>query len=35
MQKFFSEWRKWLLFGFSSVESQTGKVTAHFPVGAK
>jgi hypothetical protein len=29
------ECRKWLLFSFSSVESQTGKVTARFPVGAK
>src|ERR1017187_188178 len=34
-RSFSGEWRKWLLFSFSSVESQTGKVTAHFPVGAK
>jgi hypothetical protein len=32
---FSGEWRKWLLFSFSSVESQTGKVVARFPVGAK
>jgi hypothetical protein len=34
-KSFSGEWRKWLLFSFSSVEAQTDKVTAHFPIGAK
>jgi|ERR1039457_2298438 hypothetical protein len=34
-KSFSGEWRKWLLFSFSSVETQTGKVTARFPIGAK
>jgi hypothetical protein len=34
-KSFSGEWRKWLLFGFSSVEAQTEKVTARFPIGAK
>jgi hypothetical protein len=34
-KSFSGEWRKWLLFSFSSVESQTGKVTARFPIGSK
>jgi hypothetical protein len=34
-RSFSGEWRKWLLFSFSSVESQTGKVTARLPVGAR
>ena len=32
---FSGEWRKWLLFSFSSVESQTGKVTARLPIRAR
>jgi Protein of unknown function (DUF3592) len=34
-RSFSGEWRKWLLFSFSSVESQTGKVTARLPVGTR
>jgi hypothetical protein len=34
-KSFSGEWRKWLLFSFSSVEAQTEKVTARFPIGAK
>jgi uncharacterized protein DUF3592 len=34
-RRFSGEWRKWLLFSFSSVESQTGRVTARLPVGAR
>ena len=29
------EWRKWLLFSLSSVESRTGTVRGRFPVGSK
>jgi len=32
---FSGEWRTWLLFSLSSIESQTGKITARLPVGAK
>jgi hypothetical protein len=32
---FSGEWRTWLLFSFSSVETQTGKVTARLPVGTR
>lgn len=34
-KSFSGEWRKWLLFSFSSIESQTDEVTARFPIGAK
>ena len=34
-KSFSGEWRKWLLFSFSSVEAQTEKVTDRLPVGAK
>lgn len=34
-KSFSGQWRKWLLFSFSSVEAQTDKVTARFPIGAK
>jgi hypothetical protein len=32
---FSGERRTWLLFSFSSVETQTGKVTARLPVGTR
>jgi hypothetical protein len=34
-KSFSGEWRKWLLFSFSSVEAETEKVTARFPIGSK
>ena len=34
-RQFAGEWRKWLLFSFSSVESQTAKIAARLPVGAR
>jgi hypothetical protein len=34
-KSFSGERRKWLLFSFSSVEAQTRKTTARFPIGAK
>jgi hypothetical protein len=34
-RSFSGEWRKWHLFTFSSIESQTEKVRASFPIGAK
>ena len=34
-KRFSGEWRKWLLFSFSSVDSQTGKVTTRLPIGAR
>jgi len=34
-RSFSGEWRKWHLSTFSSIESQTEKVKARFPIGAK
>ena len=34
-REFSGEWRKWLLFSFSSIESETGKITSRLPVGAR
>jgi hypothetical protein len=34
-KQFSGEWRTWLLFSFSSMESKTGKVIARLPVGSK
>jgi hypothetical protein len=34
-QSFSGEWRTWLLFSFSSIETETEKMTAHLPVGAR
>jgi len=33
--RFSGEWRKWLLFTPSSVESRTGRVAARLPIGSK
>jgi len=32
---FAGEWRRWLLFGPSSIETATEKITSRLPVGAK
>jgi len=34
-QSFSGEWRTWLFFGFSSIETETEKITARLPDGAR